>query len=51
MELKKHNNSDKVFVWNTLADLSDNTPKAETLAIRFGNVESQSNRFKKSNNY
>jgi hypothetical protein len=40
MELKKHNNSEKVFVWNTLADLSEDTPKPETLAVRFGNVES-----------
>lgn len=41
MELKKHNNSDKVFVWSTLADYVDDVPKAETLAIRFGSVESE----------
>ena len=40
MELKKHQNSDKVFVWSTFADLSDETPTPETLAIRFGNAES-----------
>ncbi|CAG2104569.1 unnamed protein product [Medioppia subpectinata] len=39
MELKKHQNSEKVFVWSTFADLSDETPKPETLAIRFGNAE------------
>ncbi|XP_054168323.1 ran-specific GTPase-activating protein-like [Oppia nitens] len=39
MELKNHQNSEKVFVWNTFADLSDETPSTETLAIRFGNIE------------
>ena len=44
MELKNHSNSDKVFVWSTYADLSDpdEPPKPETLAIRFGSVESNS---------
>lgn len=40
MELRNHMANEKVFVWSTFADLSEDTPKPETLAIRFGNVES-----------
>ncbi len=40
MELNKHNNSDKVFVYSTLADLYDLETNPETFAIRFSNPES-----------
>jgi Ran-binding protein 1 len=41
MELKKHaNNSDKAWVYSTLADFADEKPRAETLCIKFGNAES-----------
>ncbi|XP_017484672.1 PREDICTED: ran-specific GTPase-activating protein-like [Rhagoletis zephyria] len=39
MELNKHNNSDKVFVYSTLADLYDLETNPETFAIRFSNPE------------
>jgi Ran-binding protein 1 len=39
MELKPHAGNDKAFVWSTLADFIDDEPTAETLCIRFGNVE------------
>lgn len=41
MELKKHANSDKAFVWSTHSDFSDGEPRPETLCIRFGNPESE----------
>lgn len=41
MELKKHANSDKAFVWSTHSDFSDGEPRPETLCIRFGNPESK----------
>lgn len=42
MQLKKHNNSEKVFVYSTLADLYENEVSAETFAIRFSSPESNS---------
>lgn len=40
MELNKHNNSDKVFVYSTLADLYEGEISQETFAIRFASPES-----------
>ncbi|KAI8056744.1 hypothetical protein BDF22DRAFT_667742 [Syncephalis plumigaleata] len=39
MELKPHSGSERAWVWNAHADMSEGTPNAETLAIRFGNEE------------
>uniref|UniRef100_G3PHQ3 Ran-specific GTPase-activating protein n=1 Tax=Gasterosteus aculeatus aculeatus TaxID=481459 RepID=G3PHQ3_GASAC len=39
MELKPNAGSDRAWVWNTLADYADESPKAELLAIRFLNAE------------
>ncbi|XP_072290200.1 ran-specific GTPase-activating protein isoform X2 [Eucyclogobius newberryi] len=39
MELKPNAGSDRAWVWNTLADYADESPKAELLAIRFLNSE------------
>ena len=39
MELKPNCGSDRAWVWNVAADYSDEEPKSETLAIRFGNAE------------
>lgn len=41
MELSKHNNSEKVFVYSTLADLYDGETNPETFAIRFSGPESK----------
>jgi hypothetical protein len=41
MELKPNAGSDRAWVWNTLADLADESPKPELLAIRFLNAESE----------
>ena len=41
MELKPHSSSEKAFVWSTPADYADEEPKPETLAIKFGNIESK----------
>lgn len=41
MELKPNAGSDRAWVWNTLADYADESPKAELLAIRFLNAESE----------
>lgn len=40
MELKPNAGSDRAWVWNTLADYADESPKPELLAIRFLNAES-----------
>lgn len=42
MVLRPHNNSNRAFIWTTMADLSDNEPKQELLAIRFQNDEGES---------
>ncbi|PIK45658.1 putative ran-specific GTPase-activating protein isoform X2 [Apostichopus japonicus] len=39
MTLKPNCGSNKAWVWNTPADFADEEPKAETLAIRFGNAD------------
>uniref|UniRef100_A0A1A7WXQ8 Ran-specific GTPase-activating protein n=1 Tax=Iconisemion striatum TaxID=60296 RepID=A0A1A7WXQ8_9TELE len=39
MELKPNAGSDRAWVWNTLADYADESPKQELLAIRFLNAE------------
>lgn len=41
MDLKPNSGSDRAWVWNTLADYVDECPKAELLAIRFLNAESE----------
>lgn len=41
MELKPSAGSDRAWVWNTLADFADESPKPELLAIRFLNAESE----------
>lgn len=41
MDLKPNAGSDRAWVWNTLADYADESPKAELLAIRFLNAESE----------
>ncbi|CAG8713407.1 44965_t:CDS:2, partial [Gigaspora margarita] len=39
MQLSPNVGSDRSWVWNVAADISDGEPKAETLAIRFANTE------------
>lgn len=39
MSLAPNVGSDRSWVWNVLADVSDGEAKAETLAIRFANSE------------
>lgn len=39
MKLNKHNNSEKVFLYSTLADFYENETNPETFAIRFSNAE------------
>ena len=39
MELKRNANSDRSWMWHTIADVSDGEPKAEQLAIKFKNAE------------
>lgn len=41
MDLKPNSGSDRAWVWTTLADYADECPKAELLAIRFLNAESE----------
>jgi Ran-binding protein 1 len=42
MKLSPNVGSDRSWVWNVHADYADGEPSAETLAIRFGNSESES---------
>lgn len=39
MDLKPNTGSNRVWVWNTLADYAEEHPKVELLAIRFINAE------------
>ncbi|XP_034056007.1 ran-specific GTPase-activating protein [Gymnodraco acuticeps] len=39
MDLRPNAGSDRAWVWNTLADYADESPKPEYLAIRFLNAE------------
>lgn len=41
MELKQHAMSDRAWLWSVPCDFADEEQKAELLAIRFGNVESE----------
>lgn len=43
MKLQPNVGSDRSWVWNTAADVSEGEPEAQTLAIRFSNSESKSN--------
>ena len=40
MQLSPNVGSDRSWVWNVTADVSDGESKPETLAIRFANTES-----------
>jgi len=42
MKLSPNVGSDRSWVWNASADVSEGEPEAQTLAIRFGNSESKS---------
>lgn len=41
MKLSPNVGSDRSWVWNAAADVSDGEPEAQTLAIRFANAESK----------
>ena len=43
MKLSPNVGSDRSWVWNAAADVSEGEPEAQTLAIRFGNAESKLN--------
>ena len=40
MKLSPNVGSDRSWVWNAAADVSEGEPEAQTLAIRFANSES-----------
>jgi Ran-binding protein 1 len=39
MKLSPNVGSDRSWVWNAAADISEGAPEAQTLAIRFGNSD------------
>jgi Ran-binding protein 1 len=41
MKLSPNIGSDRSWVWNATADVSEGAPEAQTLAIRFANSESE----------
>jgi hypothetical protein len=41
MKLSANVGSDRSWVWNAAADVSEGEPEAQTLAIRFANSESE----------
>lgn len=41
MKLSPNVGSDRSWVWNVAADVSEGEPEAQTLAIRFANSESE----------
>lgn len=41
MKLSPNVGSDRSWVWNATADVSEGEPEAQTLAIRFGNSDSK----------
>ena len=41
MRLSPNIGSDRSWVWNAAADVSEGEPEAQTLAIRFANSESE----------
>lgn len=43
MKLSPNVGSDRSWVWNVAADVSEGEPEAQTLAIRFANSESKFN--------
>ena len=43
MKLSPNVGSDRSWVWNTSADVSEGGPEAQTLAIRFANSDSKLN--------
>ncbi len=43
MHLEPNVGSDRSWVWNAAADVSEGEPEASTLAIRFANSESKLN--------
>jgi hypothetical protein len=43
MKLSPNVGSDRSWVWNAAADVSEGEPEAQTLAIRFANSESEQN--------
>lgn len=43
MKLSPNVGSDRSWVWNAAADVSEGEPEAQTLAIRFANSDSKSN--------
>ena len=45
MVLKENIGSDRSWVYSTLSDVSDGVPTPETLAIRFGNSDSNPPKF------
>lgn len=47
MKLSPNVGSDRSWVWNTSADVSEVEPEAQTLAIRFANSESKSHGVRK----
>jgi Ran-binding protein 1 len=47
MKLSPNVGSDRSWVWNAAADVSEGEPEAQTLAIRFGNSEN-ANLFKEA---
>ena len=42
MKLSPNVGSDRSWVWNVSADVSEGEPEAQTLAIRFSNSDSKS---------
>lgn len=44
MKLSPNVGSDRSWVWNAAADVSEGEPEAQTLAIRFANSESELSR-------
>jgi Ran-binding protein 1 len=47
MKLSPNVGSDRSWVWNAAADVSEGEPEAQTLAIRFANSEN-ANKFKEA---
>lgn len=45
MKLSPNVGSDRSWVWNAAADVSEGEPEAQTLAIRFANSESKNTGF------
>ena len=48
MKLSPNVGSDRSWVWNAAADVSEGEPEAQTLAIRFANSDSKHNLFSSS---